>query len=34
MYRIDREIVVGETLAFDVDLKRLVDASTWTVRVS
>ena len=34
MYRIDREVVVGETFAFDVDLKRLVDASTWTVRES
>lgn len=32
VYRIDREVASGETLAFDVDLIRLVDASTWSVR--
>ena len=32
MYRLDREIRRGETLALHVDLERLVDASTWSVR--
>ena len=32
VYRIDREIHTGETLALHVDMDRLVDASTWSVR--
>jgi protein arginine N-methyltransferase 1 len=34
MFRLDREIHAGETLALTVDLERLVDASTWSVRAS
>jgi len=32
MYRLDREILAGATLALHVDMERLVDASTWSVR--
>lgn len=32
MYRLDREIHAGETLALRIGMERLVDASTWTVR--
>lgn len=32
MYRLDREVQRGETLALRVDMERLVDASTWSVR--
>ena len=32
MFRLDREIHQGETLAVHIDLERLVDASTWSVR--
>ena len=32
VFRIDREVGQGETLAFRIDMGRLVDASTWTVR--
>jgi protein arginine N-methyltransferase 1 len=31
MYRLDREVVRGETLALRIDMERLVDASTWSV---
>lgn len=34
MYRLDREIPQGETLALTVEMERLVDASTWSVRNS
>ncbi len=32
VYRLDREVRRGETLALRVDMERLVDASTWTVQ--
>ena len=31
MYRLDREVHRGETLALRIDMDRLVDASTWSV---
>lgn len=34
VFRIDREICRGETLSLDIDLARLVDASTWSVSES
>ena len=34
MYRLDREIHLGETLALTVDMERLVDATTWSFRAS
>ncbi|HBX78323.1 MAG TPA: hypothetical protein DEG43_11805 [Acidimicrobiaceae bacterium] len=32
MFRLDREIMAGETLGLSIDLVRLVDASTWSIR--
>jgi len=32
MFRLDREVHRGETLALRVEMDRLVDASTWSVR--
>ena len=32
VYRLDREMARGETLALRIDMERLVDASTWSVR--
>ncbi len=34
LYRLDREIHKGETLSLRIDMERLVDASTWSVRES